>query len=336
MIFGNDFVEFFCRTHRLGGWIPNLTRIGFWQFGNEFTNLLDTRFVIGHAIMGHAAQLVMRARAAERFVVDRLARRAFNEIGAAETHERRVLDHDDDVRQRRQIGAASNAWSHHCRDLRHFQIVPHDRVVIEDARRAVLSRKHTALIWKIHAGRVDQINDRHATTHRDLLRAQDLLYRFGPPRSGFHRGVVRDDNDFPALNPPNNRNYTRSRRTALILIVSDEQTDLLHVRVLVEQFLNAFTRREFALLMLAIDLVRTAADTQPRFELLQLAREFAQARDLWLSSGIEFFHVFRLCLCTSVFSVSLWLSVLPKGNHRDTEKTEVHRESFRPDAQIGR
>ena len=72
------------------------------------------------------------------------------------------LDHDDDVRQRRQIRAAGDARSHDGRDLRNFQIPPHDRVVIEDSRGAVLARKHAALIRQIHARRIDQIDDRHS------------------------------------------------------------------------------------------------------------------------------------------------------------------------------
>ena len=47
--------------------------------------------------MRHAGKLVMRARAAESFVVDRLAGRAFDQICATQAHERSAIDHDDDV-----------------------------------------------------------------------------------------------------------------------------------------------------------------------------------------------------------------------------------------------
>ncbi len=53
-------------------------------------------------------------------------------------------------------------WSHHRGDLRHVQIAPHQRVVVEDPRRAVLSGKHAALIRQVDARRIDQIDDRDA------------------------------------------------------------------------------------------------------------------------------------------------------------------------------
>ena len=102
--------------------------------------------------MRHAGNLIVGTRAAERFVVDRLSRRALNEIRAAQSHERGAFDHDDDVRQRGQICATGDARAHHRRDLRHLQISAHDRVVIENSGCAVLSRKDAALIRQIHAG----------------------------------------------------------------------------------------------------------------------------------------------------------------------------------------
>src|ERR1044072_9005270 len=99
--------------------------------------------------MGHTREFVVSACAAESFVVDGLSRRALYEVRATQTHKGCVFNHDNDVRQGRQIRAAGDAWSHHRRDLRHLKITAHDRVVIEDSRGAVLTRKNSALVGKI-------------------------------------------------------------------------------------------------------------------------------------------------------------------------------------------
>src|SRR5438132_13262079 len=80
--------------------------------------------------------------------------------------------------------------SHDRGDLRHAEVVSHDRVVVEDARRAVLPWEHAALVRQIHAGRVHEVHDRDALAHRDLLRAQHLLDRLRPPAARLHAGGV--------------------------------------------------------------------------------------------------------------------------------------------------
>ncbi len=132
-------------------------------------------------------------RAAERFLIDRLAGRSLDQIGAAKAHEAGVFHHDDDVAERGKVRAAGDARAHHRRDLRDAQFAAHQRVVEEDAARAVLAGKDAVLIREVDAGGIDQINDRHAVAHRDLLRAQNLRDRLGPPGAGFHGGVVGDD-----------------------------------------------------------------------------------------------------------------------------------------------
>src|SRR5690349_21241081 len=49
------------------------------------------------------------------------------------------------------------------------------------------------------------------------------------------------------------------------------------VRILIEQQCDSFARRELALLMLALDLVRPAAETKSRLELVELVSKLAQA-----------------------------------------------------------
>src|SRR5436305_14923696 len=112
--------------------------------------------------MRYAGNLVVSARPTKSLVIDCLTGCALHEVRAAQAHERSAVDHDDDVRQRREISATRDAWTHHRGNLRHLQITAHDRVVIEDARRAVLPWEYSALIRKIHASRLDEIDHRHA------------------------------------------------------------------------------------------------------------------------------------------------------------------------------
>ena len=216
--------------------------------------------------MRNSRQLVMRPRAAQSFIIDRLAGRAFDQVRAAQSHERSAFDHDDDVRERRQVRAAGDARPHHRGNLRDFQIAPHDRVVIEDARRAVLSGKHAALIRKIHARRIDEIDDRHMRAHRDLLRAQNFLDRLRPPRSGFDGGIVSDHDNFAPADATDRRHHTRCRRAALVLVVGNKQTDFLSIRILVEQEIDSLPSGQLMSFVLLRYLVRTAAETKSCFQ----------------------------------------------------------------------
>ena len=130
--------------------------------------------------------------------------------------------------------------------------------------------------------------------HRDLLRPQDFLNRLGPPGSGLDRRIVGDHDNFPSADQPDAGNNSRGRRHAdlvrallsaflllpaafySVLIVSNQQTDLLLERFFVEQRIDPFSSRELALLMLLLNSVRAATETQLCFQLAQLRRQFAQ------------------------------------------------------------
>src|SRR2546423_13126482 len=110
MIFRKNFVDFI-------GWSAGIlvptsrgSQACSLRIGRQLRHKLpdpDNRFlVIPDTIMGHAGNLIMRARAAERLVIDRLSGGTFNEISAAQSHERGAFDHDDDVRESGQISAA--------------------------------------------------------------------------------------------------------------------------------------------------------------------------------------------------------------------------------------
>ena len=92
--------------------------------------------------MGHAADAGVHARASQRFGIVTWPTAPFTRLGPPEPHETDVFHHDDDVAQRRQIGAARDARPHHRRNLRDVQFSAHQRVVVENARRAILAREN--------------------------------------------------------------------------------------------------------------------------------------------------------------------------------------------------
>ena len=55
------------------------------------------------------------------------------------------------VRERGEVCASCDTGTHDGADLRHVQVPPHDRVVVEDARGAILAGKDTTLIRKVDA-----------------------------------------------------------------------------------------------------------------------------------------------------------------------------------------
>ena len=216
--------------------------------------------------MSYPRDLVVRKRAAERLAIYDLTYRPFDQVWTSQTHERRAFDHDDEIRERRQISPAGYAGPHHRRKLRHFQVAPHDRVVKEDSPAAVLSGEHAALIWEIHSRRVDQVDDRHAAPHRDLLRAKHLADGFRPPRACLHRRVVGDNHGFASSNAACSRDDSRCGRLSVVEIVGDQQTDLLKVRILIEQKLDSFAGGKLTFRVLASDPLGPAAQPETIFQ----------------------------------------------------------------------
>ncbi len=129
--------------------------------------------VLGH-VMSDAADGGVHVRAAERFGVDDLPHRALHQIGPAEAHEAGFVHHEDHVAERGQISAAGDAGAHDGGDLRHLQLAAHQRVVIENPRRAVLAWKDAVLV----------VADSRRPNRRDRRWAGGCAWRF-PARGGF-------------------------------------------------------------------------------------------------------------------------------------------------------
>ncbi len=158
-----------------------------------------------------------------------------------------------------------------------MEIAAHYGVVIENAGGSVLTGKHTTLIRQIHARRVDEVDDRDAAAHGDLLRAQNLLDRLRPPRARFDSSIVGDHDRFAPVNPNDRRDYAGSRCLALVLVVRHEKADLQHARALVVEELDALARRELSLLVQLLESPGAAGFTQFLLECAYLFAQRAQA-----------------------------------------------------------
>jgi hypothetical protein len=246
------------------------------QSSDQIAQLGDTGFVVVRRVVRDSTYLGVRHGAAERLGVDALAGRALHEIRPAESHERRSLHHHDDVRKCREIRASRDARTHHRGQLRNSQITTHDRVVVEEPARAVLPGKHAALIRQVHAGRVHQVDDRDVTAHRDLLGAQHLLDRFRPPRAGFHRRIVRDDDHAAAFDGRNARDDAGGGCLTVVLVIGDEQSDLEKARAGITEQRDALARRQLSLFVLPRNLVAAAALLQLCLELSDFVAQLAK------------------------------------------------------------
>ena len=229
------------------------------KLADFFADQRQARAIVLGRIVRHAADLGMERRAAQRFGVHHLPHRALHQVRTAQAHEASLLDHDDHVGERRQISPARDAHPHHRRDLRNFQLPPHQRVVVENPRRAVLPGKDPVLIGQIHARRIHQVDDRQAVAHGDFLRPQNLVDGFRPPRAGLHRGIVGDDHARPLFDVAEPRDHARRGSLPVVAIISYQQADFEKQRARIDQMRDAFARRQFALGVLFFDLLRAAA-----------------------------------------------------------------------------
>jgi hypothetical protein len=220
----------------------------------------------------------MHARAADGFGIDHLAGGAFDEIRASQAHEAGAFDHDDVIAERGKIGAARDARTHHGGNLRHTELAPHKRIIVENSPAAILARKNAVLVRQVDARGVHQIDDGDAVAHGDFLRAQALGDGFGPPGAGLHGGVARDDDGVAAFDLADAGDGAQAGRFAIVLVVGQQQSDFEEGRAGVEQRGDAFARGHLAGAMLPLDLGRAAARAQALFEAFQLFDQEAHVR----------------------------------------------------------
>ena len=244
---------------------------------DQSSKLADARLIVRHHVVGDPTDLGMHAGSAQLLRAHRLPRCALHQIRPPQAHEAGPLDHDDHVGEGRQVCPARDAWSHDRRQLRNPQIATHDGVVIEDAGRSVLAGEHPTLVREIHTGGVNEVDDRNAATHGDLLGPEDLLDGLGPPRPCFDGGVVGHDHDLTAFNEAHSRHDARPGRPAIVLIVGNEEADLDPGAPGIEKARHAFTGRQLALFVLPFDAFRPAPLEEHRAKLSEFRPQLGQA-----------------------------------------------------------
>jgi len=253
------------------------------QLPKTRANHIEAILVILRHIMRHTAGAIVQMRAAQRFLIDGLPRCALYQIRTAEPHKAGFLHHDDHIAERREIRAAGNTRTHHSRHLRHPQLAPHQRIVVENPAAAVLAGKDAVLIRQIDARGIDQINDRHTVAHGDFLGAQNLGNRLGPPRAGFHRGIVGHNHGGTAFDGSDACHDSRGRRLAVVLVISHEESDFKETSLRIDQTGDPFARGHFTRAVLLLDFLNAAALAEFIFERAQAFDEVphvGRARDV--------------------------------------------------------
>ena len=152
-----------------------------------------------HQKVAAARDLAVHARAAHLLERHLLADHHLGHARRAQVHRGVALDHEHDVAERRDVGAARRRRPEQQADLRDRARQPH--LVAEDAPGVAAAREHVDLIGDARAGRVDQIEQRDPQPAGGLLDADDLLDRARAPRAGLHRRVVGHDGHRPPVHP---------------------------------------------------------------------------------------------------------------------------------------
>ena len=156
--------------------------------------------LVGRQQVAAARHLAVHPRAAHLLQRHLLADHHLGHARRAEVHRRVLVDHEDDVAERRDVGAARRRRPEQQADLRHRPRQLH--LVGEDPSRVPAPGEHLDLIGDARARRVDQVEERQPQPARRLLDAEDLLDRARAPRAGLDRRVVGHDRDRPAVHAP--------------------------------------------------------------------------------------------------------------------------------------
>ena len=160
----------------------------------------------------------------------------------AEVHRGVAVDHEHDVAERRDVGAAGRRRAEQAAHLRH--LAGQADLVVEDPTGAAAAGEQLHLVGQPGAGRVDEPHDRHLLGERRLRRADHLLDGAGAPRPGLDHRVVGDDHGRHALDraPPGDDAVGRQPGGHGV-----GQHGVLDERPLVEQQVDALAGRELAL-----------------------------------------------------------------------------------------
>ena len=132
--------------------------------------------------------------------------------------------------------------------------------------------KNLVLGRQVAAARIDQIDAGQPVLERNLLGPDMLFHRNRVIAAALHRGVVADDDAFPAGDPADPGDYPGRRHIAAIHAVGGELAELQKGRARVGQGAHPIPRQQLAARQMTVARARRSA-------LLDRRHGFAQVRD---------------------------------------------------------
>ena len=190
--------------------------------------------VVIRQIVRHAGAAAMHIAAAQGFGIYLLARGRLDQRRAAEEHSALIAHDDGLIAHGRHISAAGRAGTHHQGDLRNAgggQI----GLIVEDAAKILLVRKHLRLHGQIGAAGIHQIDARQAVLRGDFLGPQMLLHGDGVIGAALDRGIVGDDDAWLAGHPADAGDEAPGRQPVLIQLIARQRRDFQEGRTGVQQ-----------------------------------------------------------------------------------------------------
>ena len=215
--------------------------------------------LVGGREMRDTALRRMDRRAAETLRVDILVGHCAHDIRPGDEHVARLLDHHDEVGDRRRIHRATGAWPEDDRELRHD--AGGQRVAQEDV--GVAAERNDALLDSGTA-RIVQSDDRRADLHGEIHDLADLLGVRLAERAAEDREVLAEDEDEPAIDRSVAGDDTVTEDDLRVeaevrRAVSDERVEL-DERIGIEQQIESLACRQLAAAMLLGDPVFAATE----------------------------------------------------------------------------
>src|SRR5215203_397812 len=222
------------------------------QEGEQVAHVVEAGLLVGRREVGYARSGIVGGRATEVLEGDVLAGDTLYDVGARDEHVARLLDHEDEVRDRRRVYGTTRAGSDDHRDLGHYTRGEH--VAVEDV--GVAGQRDDTLLDARPSRVVDPDS---GTTRRDgeIHDLADLLrvdFAQGTPE---HGEVLGKDAD---LAP---RNLTVARDDPIPegpVLLQAEVVRAVHPvavqldeRARVEQELDALAGRQLAAFSLPLD-----------------------------------------------------------------------------------
>ena len=265
---GIEFLVFAIRRIRRGPY-RRIFHVVAGQKRKELSNRRETFSVISYGKMSHAAGAVVGHGATQLVHGDLFVSHRPDNVGTCDEHVAGILDHQNEVRDRRRIDCAAGAGPHDCRDLRNHTagkgVAEEDVGIPGEADHPFLDARAAGII---------QPDDRSSHLHGKVHDLTDLLgIRFAeaPAKDG---EILCEDIDEPAVDAPVTGDHAISgnslvRHAEIHAAVFHELVQLFETPFVHEK-VHPFPRRELRGVVLPLAAFRTSALLSAAVQFLQL------------------------------------------------------------------